>query len=170
MIYEITILEPEQNTPDNTREVRAIIEKWGAIRTAQDDGVKRLYYPINLKGVEHNFARYVYYIVSINKGDEQKLAGELVRDDRVLRYLIVKSKDQSDSDFVIQERKPVEIYFDLDGNQVEENEQIPSEYVVRCNITGDRLNPTWEDQADFETLEEAKEYLEEVRRKENEDR
>ena len=167
MIYEITILEPEQNTIKETKEVRAIIEKWGAIRTAQDDGIKRLCYPITLKGVEHNYARYVYYIVSINAGDESKLAGELVRDDRVLRYLIVKSRNQADSDFIIHERKPVEIYSDLDGNIVEENDQIQSEYVVRYNITGDRFNPTWEDQADFETLEEAEKFLAECRSKEN---
>lgn len=86
--------------------------------------------------------------------------GEL-RDDK-------KPKNQTDSDFVIHERKPIEIYSDLEGNIVEENDQIQSEYVVRCNITGDRINPTWEDQADFETLKEAEKFLAECRSKENE--
>ncbi len=74
-------------------------------------------------------------------------------------------KKLNDNDFVIHERKPIEIYYDLEGNIVEENDQIQSEYVVRYNITGDRINPTWEDQADFETLEEAEKFLAECRRK-----
>lgn len=92
MKYEITILEPEQNNAEAIAGVRATVEKWADIHTLKDDGVKRLCYPINLKGVEHNFARYIYITATINGDDYLKLGGELVRDDRVLRYLIVKER------------------------------------------------------------------------------
>lgn len=58
-------------------------------------------------------------------------------------------------DYIIQERRPVEYYYDLDGTLFEENTVIPSVYVVRCRISGD----AYEDEADFETLEEAQECL-----------
>ena len=57
--------------------------------------------------------------------------------------------------FTIQERKAVEYYYDLDGNMVEENDQIPSVYVVRCKL----VENVWEDQADFDDLDEAKKFL-----------
>ena len=67
-------------------------------------------------------------------------------------------------DYTIQARKAVEQYFEIEKNgkvfwfePVEENDQIPVEYVVRCRITGD----CWEDEADYETLDEALEYFKE---------
>lgn len=59
--------------------------------------------------------------------------------------------------FTIQELKSVEYYYDLDGNLVEENDQIPSVYVVRCKL----VENVWEDQMDFETLDEAKKFYDE---------
>lgn len=65
-------------------------------------------------------------------------------------------------DYTIQERRAVEYYYELDEDGigfevVEENDQIPSVYVVRCRITGD----CWEDEADYETLNEALGYFKE---------
>ena len=65
--------------------------------------------------------------------------------------------------FTIHERKSIEYYYNLDGELVEENDQIPSVYVVRCNLTGEKDFETWEDQADFDTLEEAKQYIKELK-------
>ncbi len=62
-----------------------------------------------------------------------------------------------EEDYTIQELKSVEYYYDLDGNLVEENNQIPSEYVVRCRL----VENVWEDQEIFETLDEAKKFYDE---------
>lgn len=58
-------------------------------------------------------------------------------------------------DYTIQERKAIEYYYTLDGKLVEENDAIPSLYVVREKYGG-----CWADLADYETLDEAKKHLE----------
>lgn len=90
MIYELTIITPENNTAEDMAKIKKTIEKWGAIHTEEDDGVKRLAYPITLQGITHEVARYLFYTVELNEGDPQKLSGELSRKDEVLRYLLVK--------------------------------------------------------------------------------
>ena len=65
-------------------------------------------------------------------------------------------------DFIVQERRTIEYYFDANGNITEENDQIPSEFVVRCNLADENNPPIWEDQADFETLEEAEQFIADI--------
>ena len=66
------------------------------------------------------------------------------------------------SNFTIHRRRAIELYYTLDGKEVEENDQIPDQYVVRYNMTEDPKHPAWEDQADFNTLEEARQFLQEI--------
>ena len=90
MIYELTILTPEKSNAEDLANIKSTVEKWGAIHTTEDDGVKRLAYPITLQGITHEVARYLFYTVELNEGDPQKLSGELSRKDEVLRFLLVK--------------------------------------------------------------------------------
>lgn len=90
MIYELTIIAKENNTAEELADIKSTIEKWGAIHTTEDNGVKRLAYPITLQGITHEMARYLFYTVELNEGDPQKLSGELSRKDEVLRFLLVR--------------------------------------------------------------------------------
>lgn len=90
MIYELTILTPENNTAEDMAKIKKTIEKWGAIHTTEDEGIKRLAYSITLCGITHEFARFIFYTVELNEGDPQNLSGELNINDGVLRYLLVK--------------------------------------------------------------------------------
>lgn len=90
MIYELTIIAKENNTAEELADIKSTIEKWGAIHTEEDDGVKRLAYPIGIGNMSNNFGHYLFYTVDINEGDPQKLSGELNIKDSVLRYLLVK--------------------------------------------------------------------------------
>lgn len=90
MIYELTIITPENNTAEDMAKIKKTIEKWGAIHTTEDEGVKRLAYPIGIGNMSHNYGHFMFYTVELNEGDPQKLSGELNIKDSVLRYLLVK--------------------------------------------------------------------------------
>ena len=92
MIYELIIIAKENNTAEELADIKSTIEKWGAIHIEEDNGVERLVYPIGIGGIIHNFGHYLFYTVDINKGDPQKLSGELNTKDSVLRCILVKQK------------------------------------------------------------------------------
>lgn len=92
MIYELTIITPEKSTAEDLASIKKTIEKWGAIHTEEDEGVKRLPYSITLQGVTHEFARYLFYTVELNDGDPAKLSSELNIKDEVIRYLMIKGE------------------------------------------------------------------------------
>lgn len=90
MIYELTIIAKESSTAEELADIKSTIEKWGAIHTEEDDGVKRLAYRI----FNNEFGHYLFYTVELNEGDPQKLSGELNIKDSVLRYLLVKQRSK----------------------------------------------------------------------------
>ncbi len=91
MLYEITLITPENNTAGDMAKIRSTVEKWADIHTVEDNGVKRLAYAIRFNGVEHNFGHYLFYTATLNDGDPQRLSAELCRDNKVLMHLVVKS-------------------------------------------------------------------------------
>lgn len=68
--------------------------------------------------------------------------------------------------WTIHRRKTVDYYYNLKDDMVEENTEIPSVYVVRYDVNENPDYPCYEDQADFDTLEDAQKYLDEVEARE----
>ena len=87
--YELTVLihpDLEMNLEPATSKVKELVEKnGGKITKEQNDGKKRLAYPI--KG--QDFAVYYFYEVELPAEAPKKIEGVLNITDEVLRYLLV---------------------------------------------------------------------------------
>ena len=88
MIYELTIIAPESATKVDIEHLTKIIKRHSmSIEKFEDDGVKRLAYPIN----GHDRGRYLFWQLDMPTGEPQKLSAELNITDEVLRHLLVKA-------------------------------------------------------------------------------
>ena len=87
MIYELTILTPETASELDIEQVERVIRRYGEIGKREDEGIKRLAYPIR----EQDKARYLYYEINMPQGKPQELSSVLNINDMVLRYLLVKA-------------------------------------------------------------------------------
>ena len=87
--YELTVLihpDLEMNLEPATSKVKELVEKnGGKITKEQNDGKKRLAYPI--KG--QDFAVYYFYEVELPAEAPKKIEGVLNITDEVLRHLLV---------------------------------------------------------------------------------
>lgn len=84
--YELTILADEIATQEVIDGLTEKIKGYGKITNIEDDGVKRLAYPIR----NHEKARYLFYTVELENDVPSKLSSHLNIDDDVLRYLLVR--------------------------------------------------------------------------------
>lgn len=88
MIYELTVLTPETATEVDIEQVERVIRRYATeIGKREDEGIKRLAYPIN----GQDKARYLYYEINMPQGKPQRLSSELNTDNTVLRYLLVRA-------------------------------------------------------------------------------
>lgn len=88
--YELTVLfhpDLEMNLDPAIDKVKKIIESAGGkITKEEDDGKKRLTYPIG----SQSFAVYRFFVVSLPPEAPAKISSTLNITDEVLRYLLVK--------------------------------------------------------------------------------
>ena len=84
--YELTILVDEIAPQEVIDGLAEKIKKYGKITNFEDDGVKRLAYPIR----NHEKARYLFYTVELENDMPTKLSSDLNIDDNVMRYLLVR--------------------------------------------------------------------------------
>lgn len=84
--YELTILVDEIATQEVIDELTEKIKGYGKITDIEDEGVKRLAYPIR----NHEKARYLFYTLELEDGVPAKLSSHLNIDDNVVRYLLVR--------------------------------------------------------------------------------
>lgn len=87
--YELTILVDEMATQEVIDELTEKIKGYGKITNIEDDGVKRLPYPIQRARL-HEKARYLYYNLELENGVPAKLSSSLNIDDNAIRYLLVR--------------------------------------------------------------------------------
>lgn len=87
MIYELTVLTPETASELDIEQVERVIRRYGEIGKREDEGIKRLAYPIH----GQDKARYLYYEINMIQNEPQRLSSELNINDTVLRYLLVKA-------------------------------------------------------------------------------
>lgn len=113
--YEFSVLyhpDLEMNIDPALDKVKKIIESAdGVIESAENDGKKRLAYPI--KG--QTFAVYYYYIVSLPSQAPAKISAVMNITDEVLRYLLVRKDERRET----EEPRGVE----ADGQQKNADEQ-----------------------------------------------
>ena len=87
--YELTILMDEGATDKDIEEMTKRVERYGKITSFEDDGVKRLAYPVQ-KVRLHEKAHYLYYTLELEDGVPAKLSSSLNTDDNIVRYLLVR--------------------------------------------------------------------------------
>lgn len=92
--YELSVLyhpDLEMNIDPAIDKVQKIIETAGGkIIKVEDEGKKRLAYPIN----EQDFAIYYYYDVSLPADAPAKISSVLNITDEILRYLLVRADER----------------------------------------------------------------------------
>ena len=84
--YELTILVDEIASQEVIDGLTKKIKRYGKRVKFEDDGVKRLAYPIR----NHEKARYLYYTLDLENDVPFKLSSNLNIDDDVIRYLLVR--------------------------------------------------------------------------------
>ena len=84
--YELTILVDEIAPQEVIDGLMEKIKGYGTVVEFEDDGVKRLAYPIR----NHDKARYLFYTLELENDAPSELSCNLNIDDNVVRYLLVR--------------------------------------------------------------------------------
>ena len=84
--YELTILVDEIAPQELIDGLTNKVKGYGKIKSFEDDGVKRLAYPIR----NHDKAHYLFYTVELENDVPAELSSNLNIDDNVVRYLLVR--------------------------------------------------------------------------------
>lgn len=87
--YELTILVDEIAPQEVIDELTEKIKGYGKIIEMEDDGVKRLVYPIQRVRL-HEKARYLFYTLELEDGVPQEINEYLSYNDNAVRYLLVR--------------------------------------------------------------------------------
>jgi small subunit ribosomal protein S6 len=85
--YELTILVDEIAPQEVIDGLTEKIKGYGKITSIEDDGVKRLAYPIR----NHEKARYLFYTLELENDVPAELSRNLGIEDNVIRYLLVRA-------------------------------------------------------------------------------
>lgn len=88
--YELTILVDEIAPQEVIDGLTEKIKGYGKITEFEDDGVKRLAYPIQRVRL-HEKAHYLFYELELEDDAPAKLSSDLNLDDNVVRYLLVRT-------------------------------------------------------------------------------
>lgn len=84
--YELTILVKEDAPQDVIDGLTEKIKGYGEVVKFEDDGVKRLCYPIR----NQERAHYLFYALELEDGVQAELAGSFNLNDDIMRYLLVR--------------------------------------------------------------------------------
>jgi ribosomal protein S6 len=85
--YELTILVDEIAPQEVIDGLTEKIKGYGKITKLDDEGVKRLSYPIR----NHEKARYLFYTLELEDDVPAKLSSDLCIDDDTIRHLLVRA-------------------------------------------------------------------------------
>lgn len=88
--YELTILVDEIAPQEVIDGLTEKIKRYGKITKYEDEGVKKLAYPIQRVRL-HEKARYLYYELELEDDTPAELSGELCIDDVSIRHLLVRA-------------------------------------------------------------------------------
>lgn len=85
--YELTIIADDSANQSQIDELTKMIRKHGKITAWEDEGIKRLAYPIR----NHEKGHYLYYEMKLDGDEPGKLSSELNINDVSIRYLLVRT-------------------------------------------------------------------------------
>jgi ribosomal protein S6 len=88
--YELTIIADALAEQSQIDELTKKIRKYGKITGGEDDGIKRLAYPIRNQDRGH----FLFYTLELETDEPNKIAGILNIDSTVLRFLLVRCDSQ----------------------------------------------------------------------------
>lgn len=88
--YELTILMDEGATDKDIEAMTKRVERYGKITSFEDDGVKRLAYPIQMERL-HEKTRYLFYTMTIEGDDWRELNNDFNANENIIRYLLVRA-------------------------------------------------------------------------------
>lgn len=88
--YELTIIVDETATQEAIDELTKKIEEYGKITKLEDEGVKRLAYPIQRVRLHEN-GRFILYCLELKNMAPQRICEYLSYNDDVVRYLLVRA-------------------------------------------------------------------------------
>ena len=88
--YELTIIYHEDTSAERIDEIEAKIREHGKIQNIEDDGVKRIAYPIR----NQEFGHYKFYNLTMGDSEPAKLSSDLNITDEVLRFLCVRVSER----------------------------------------------------------------------------
>lgn len=88
--YELAILADETAPQEAIDELTKKVRGYGKITKFDDEGVKRLAYPIQ-RARRHEKARYLYYDLELEGNAPAELSGDLCRDDVSIRHLLMRA-------------------------------------------------------------------------------
>lgn len=91
--FELTVLAmTEENQEELIEDITDLVEKYGEVAKFENDGEKRLAYDI--KGQSR--ACYYFWVIDNLKATERsQITRALDSDERILRYLLIKSNKRS---------------------------------------------------------------------------
>lgn len=85
--YELSVIGNPDTHAETMRKVEEVLNKHAEIVKVEEDGVRRLTYPI----MGHDKADYIFYnIVMKDEDAPQKISSELNLKEEVMRYLLVR--------------------------------------------------------------------------------
>ena len=85
--YELTILVDEDAPQEVIDGLTKKVKEYGKGVKFEDDGVKRLAYPIR----NHEKARYLYYTLELENDMTFKISSNLNTNENIIRYLLVRT-------------------------------------------------------------------------------
>lgn len=88
--YELTILVDEDAPQEVIDGLTEKVKGYGKITSFEDDGVKRLAYPVQ-KVRLHEKAHYLFYTLELENDVPAKLSSNLNIDDNIVGYLLVRT-------------------------------------------------------------------------------
>ena len=88
--YELTILMDEGATDKDIEAMTKRVERYGTVVEFEDDGVKRLAYPIQRERL-HEKTRYLFYTMIIEGDKWRELNDDFNTNKNIIRYLLVRT-------------------------------------------------------------------------------
>lgn len=87
--YELTIIVDETATQETIDELTEKLKEFGKVTKVEDDGVKRLAYPIQRVRL-HEKGHFMFYQLELENGAPQMVSEYLSYNDNALRHLLVR--------------------------------------------------------------------------------
>ena len=87
--YELTIIVDETATQETIDGMTEKLKEFGKVTKVEDEGTKRLAYPIQRVRL-HERGHFMFYQLELENGAPQEISDYLAYNDNAVRYLLVR--------------------------------------------------------------------------------